>query len=143
MVRLIFADVWPRRVCFDSRSKYFVFVVGIVKQEQIFNQLHPFYPVSVILSMAQEPIRRILSATVPIQLHLSTSGIVVDKVAIWQVSPRLLRICPVGIVLLNLYTHRNVVLFIPDDHTTKVWKPSKEWSFWIEGILLKNKPIHR
>jgi len=140
-VRLIFADVWPRRVCFNSRSKHVVFVVQIVKKELIFKQLHLFYPVSVILSMTQERIRRILSAKARIQLHLSKSGFVVVKVAMWHVSPSLLRFCPVRIVLLNLYTHLNVVLLIPDDYTTNAWKPSKKWSFGIEGILLKSKPV--
>jgi len=45
-------------------------------------KLYLFYSVSIILSMAQELFRRILFVEARIHLHISTSGFVVDKLAI-------------------------------------------------------------
>jgi len=66
-------------------NKYTIFYYKIpvsFGSPHVFNHLHLFYPVSVILSKAHEFIRRILSSKIRILLHICTSGFVVNKVAI-------------------------------------------------------------
>ena len=61
-----------------------------VAQGHIFNKVRLFYPVRIILSMVRVLIGRLLYSKSRIQLHLRTSGFVVCKLAVMQVSFRVL-----------------------------------------------------